>query len=196
MSPVELLGLLAGGIGVFYGLPQARQVRAAGHGDGVSVTSWLLMFVTSVMWASFGVRVGAFSVILTNVLATLVNASVVVALLGRSTKVLRNLAASVVVLALSVLLAPQALVSAMLVALVFGQTPQLLASIRNLRERRDSVVSLHAMAVAITSLFCWEAYAVLSNTPIMILTSTLALAMTGSVATLEILAKRARALAA
>ena len=43
MSPVELLGFLAGGIGMFYGLPQARSIRAAGHGDGVSLAGWVLM---------------------------------------------------------------------------------------------------------------------------------------------------------
>ena len=196
MSPVELLGLFAGGIGVFYGLPQARQVRKAGHSHGVSVSAWLLLFAMTALWSGYGVRIGSPSVTASNVVATAVNATVVIALLGASVKTYSRMAAAVVGILAFVTFMPESVVSAVLVVFVFGQAPQIAASFRSWRRGTDSVVSMPAMAVAITSLTSWEIYAILTDTGVMKLTTGLALSIVLTITTLELLARRSRAHAA
>lgn len=193
MSPVELLGFLAGGIGMFYGLPQARSIRAAGHGEGVSLAGWVLMFAVSASWASYGVSIGAPSVIITNTIAGLVNASVVIALVGHERRPLLWLPAFAAGVLVFVLVMPAAVVSALLISLVFAQAPQILESYRSVREGRATVVSLNAMLVSILSLLCWGGYALLSDRPLMILTTALALAVSLSITALELLARREQA---
>ncbi len=191
MAPVELLGFLAGGIGMFFGLPQARHVRAVGHGEGVSLTAWMLMFAVSSAWAAYGVRLGAPSVLLTNIIAGSINGSVVLALVGRGRRPLVWLPLFAAVVAASVLLLPTPVVSAALVALVFAQLPQVLESVRSLRDGRASAVSMQAMVVGLVSLLCWGTYALISHTRLMIVTTALALAMNLSIMALELRVRRA-----
>ena len=41
MISAEVVGFIAGGIGIFFGLPQALRVRKLGHGRGVSLVPGL-----------------------------------------------------------------------------------------------------------------------------------------------------------
>lgn len=193
MSPVELLGFIGGGIGMFFGLPQARRVRAAGHADGVSLMAWVLMFAVNASWASYGLRIESPSVLLTNIVAAVVNGSVVVAVTGHGRKPLLWLPAFALSVLAFVTWMPQPIVSVALVVLVFAQAPQLLESFRSMREGRASVVSLSAMQVSTVSLLCWEGYALLTDTRLMILTTSLALSMNFAIIALELLARRAHA---
>lgn len=193
MSPVELLGFIGGGIGMFFGLPQARRIRAVGHGEGVSLTGWVLMFAVSASWASYGVSIGSPSVIITNTIAGMVNGSVVIALVGYERRPLLWLPVFAAAVLGFVLVMPEAVVSALLIALVFAQTPQILESFRSVREGRVSVVSLNAMLVSIVSLLCWGGYAILSERHLMMVTTSLALAVNLSITALELLARRAHA---
>jgi len=193
VSPVELLGFIGGGIGMFFGLPQARRVRAVGHGDGVSLMAWVLMFAVNASWASYGLRIGSPSVLLTNIVAAVVNGSVVLALVGHQRKPLVWLPAFALGLLAFVTWMPQPIVSFVLVVLVFAQAPQLLESLRSMREGRASVVSLSSLQVSTVSLLCWGAYALLTHTSLMILTTSLALSMNLAIIVLELLARRAHA---
>lgn len=191
MAPVELLGFLAGGIGMLFGLPQARHVRAVGHGRGVSLTAWMLMFAVSASWAAYGLRVGAASIIVTNIIAGLINGSVVVVLVGHGRRPFLWLPLFAGVVVAAVLLLPQTVVSAALVALVFAQVPQVFESVRSLRAGRATAVSLDAMFVGQVSLVCWGAYALVSHTSLMILTTALALLMNLTITVLEFRVRRA-----
>jgi len=52
MISAEVVGFIAGGIGIFFGLPQALRVRKLGHGRGVSLISWTLQFAVAASWAN------------------------------------------------------------------------------------------------------------------------------------------------
>lgn len=190
MSPVEILGFLGGGIGMFLGLPQARHVRAVGHGEGVSLATWTLMFIVMVSWTSYGWRIEAPSVYLTNMVAATINGSVVLALLGRPRITVPALLAGAAGLIAMVQVLPEAVVTTVLVALMFGQVPQIIASYRNMRERRHSAVSMTTLQVGLASLACWEAYAFLTQTHLMMITTSLGLVMNLSVMGMETIARR------
>ena len=82
MHPVEILGFIGGAIGIFIGLPQALHVRKLGHGEGVSLSAWSLMFAMYCAWAFYGIRISSPSAALSNFITLLVVAGVVIALIG------------------------------------------------------------------------------------------------------------------
>jgi hypothetical protein len=81
VNPAELLGFIGGGIGMFYGLPQALRIRRLGHGIGVSLNTWLLTFGVSTSWAAWGFGANSPSALIMNICGALVNGSVVVAIM-------------------------------------------------------------------------------------------------------------------
>jgi uncharacterized protein with PQ loop repeat len=49
MISAEVVGFIAGALGMFFGLPQALRVRRLGHGRGVSLISWLQELLTQLL---------------------------------------------------------------------------------------------------------------------------------------------------
>lgn len=86
MISAEVVGFIAGGIGIFFGLPQALRVRKLGHGRGVSLISWTLQFAVAASWATYGFDSESPSILFTNLVALLVNASVIMAILRNNVK--------------------------------------------------------------------------------------------------------------
>ncbi len=189
MAAVEWLGFLGGGIGIFFGLPQVRQVRAVGHGQGVSLLTWIMLFAGAASWAGYGIRIGSISVTVTNVAAAVINGCVVVTVHGRGRKPLLWLAALTVGLLVFVLTTPGPLVSTLLVMLMFGQVPQVYQSSRNVREQLPSAVSLTALRISLLSLLCWEVYALVAHSGVILVTTTMGLVMNLTIIALEMRAQ-------
>lgn len=190
MSVGELFGFLGGIIGVVIAVPQVRRVRSLGHGRGVSIPTWVLTFLVSAAWLGWGLRVGSPSAIASNFVAGLLNATVVASLLGRRRATMPALlAAAAVAIGLAQLL-PEALLSAVLVALTVSRLPQVKQSWDNRRSPHESAVSLGSLAVAVVSMLCWEAYALLEQRYLVNLTSTIAITLVLAIAWIEARAPR------
>ena len=190
MNPAELLGFIGGGIGMFYGLPQALRIRRLGHGIGVSLNTWLLTFGVSTSWAAWGFGANSPSALIMNICGALVNGSVVVAIMPSTRRAIIYLLAITAVLWFLILTLPDAIVSALLIALVFCLAPQVLESFRSLRNGTTSAVSIRALAVALLSNIFWIAYAFVREIHLVFLTSGIAMTMIFIVMTLELLAQR------
>ena len=190
MNPAELLGFIGGGIGMFYGLPQALRIRRLGHGIGVSLNTWLLTFGVSTSWAAWGFGANSPSALIMNICGALVNGSVVVAIMPSTRRAIIYLLAITAVLWFLILTLPDAIVSALLIALVFCLAPQVLESFRSLRNGTTSAVSIKALAVALLSNIFWIAYAFVREIHLVFLTSGIAMTMIFIVMTLELLAQR------
>ena len=78
MFSYELVGFIAGSLGIFFGVPQALRVRRLGHGRGVSLFSWLLQFGVATSWAAYGFDVDSRSLLIMNIGAGVINASVII----------------------------------------------------------------------------------------------------------------------
>ena len=190
MNPAELLGFIGGGIGMFYGLPQALRIRRLGHGTGVSLSAWLLAFSVSTSWAAWGFGAHSLSALVTNIGGALMNASVVTAIMPSTRKailLLLGIGATVWILILTL---PSAIVSALLISLVFYLAPQVIKSFQSLRYGTSSAVSMKALSVSVVSNIFWIAYAFTTGIYLIVLTSGIALTMILTVITLELLAKR------
>ena len=190
MNPAELLGFIGGGIGMFYGLPQALRIRRLGHGIGVSLNTWLLTFGVSTSWAAWGFGANSPSALIMNICGALVNGSVVVAIMPSTRRAIIYLLAITAVLWFLILTLPDAIVSALLIALVFCLAPQVLESFRSLRNGTTSAVSIRALAVALLSNIFWIAYAFVREIHLVFLTSGIAMTMIFIVMALELLVQR------
>jgi uncharacterized protein with PQ loop repeat len=89
-----------------------------------------------------------------------------------------------------ILTLPDAIVSALLIALVFCLAPQVLESFRSLRNGTTSAVSIRALAVALLSNIFWIAYAFVREIHLVFLTSGIAMTMILVVMALELLVQR------
>jgi uncharacterized protein with PQ loop repeat len=194
MFSAEALGFIAGGLGMFFGLPQALRVRKLGHGRGVSLISWMLQFGVATSWAAYGFDIDSPSVLLTNVGAGLVNASVIFAIIRNNVKTLVILSGYAAGLSALILNLPSAIVSALLIALVFAQSPQIVKSFKNLAIGAESAVSVSALSVSSVSILLWFVYAVLADVPLILLSTTIAVSINISIIVLELIGKRRRGL--
>lgn len=194
MFSAELLGFIAGGLGMFFGLPQALRVRKLGHGRGVSLISWMLQFGVATSWAAYGFDIDSPSVLLTNVGAGLVNASVIFAIIRNNVKTLVILSGYAAGLSALILNLPSAIVSALLIALVFAQSPQIAKSFKNLTVGAESAVSVSALSVSSISILLWFIYAVLADVPLILLSTSIAVSINISIIVLELIGKRRRGL--
>jgi uncharacterized protein with PQ loop repeat len=194
MISAEVVGFIAGALGMFFGLPQALRVRRLGHGRGVSLISWLLQFGVATSWATYGFDLKSPSVLLTNVGAGIVNATVIWAIIQNRLKSIAILITYVAVLATLVLMLPSALVSALLIALVFAQSPQVYKSYQNIKGGNDSAVSVLALSVSSFSIFLWFIYAIMIEDTLIKVSTTISFSTNVSIIVLEIIGKRSRAL--
>ena len=190
MNPAELLGFIGGGIGMFYGVPQALRIRRLGHGTGVSLPTWLLTFGVSTSWAAWGFGANSPSALIMNIGGALVNGSVVVAIMPSLRKAILPLVGITTALWFLVLRLPDAIVSVLLTALVFFLAPQVVTSFRTLRDGTISVVSMKALTVSMMSNVFWIAYGLVTEIYLILLTSGIAMTMILIVMTLELLSQR------
>lgn len=194
MISAEVVGFIAGGIGIFFGLPQALRVRKLGHGRGVSLISWTLQFAVAASWATYGFDSKSPSILFTNLVALLVNASVITAILRNNLKSISLLIIYAAIWATLILLLPRAAVSTMLVALNFAQSPQVVKSFHNIRVGKDSAVSITALSISCFSILIWILYGFMADDSLIKVSALVALSINLSIIVLELIGKRKRAL--
>lgn len=194
MISAELVGFIAGGIGIFFGLPQALRVRKLGHGRGVSLISWTLQFAVAASWATYGFDAKSPSILFTNLVALVVNASVIMAILRNNMKAISLLIIYAAVWATLVLVLPNPAVSTLLIALNFAQSPQIVKSFHNIRAGKDSAVSITALSVSCSSILIWILYGFMADESLIKVSASVALSINSVIIALELIGKRKRAL--
>ncbi|CAN2223748.1 hypothetical protein MCEMRE217_01283 [Candidatus Nanopelagicaceae bacterium] len=194
MFSIEIFGFIGGALGIFFGLPQALRVRRLGHGRGVSLISWLLQLGVATSWAAYGFDKNSPSLLATNMAAGIINASVVWAILDNRLRATFAIATLVAVVAGLVLTLPTGLASALLISLVFAQSPQVYKSFKNIRIGKESAVSVVAMSVSALSGIFWIIYAVKISDSLLVLCNAIVLSNNIAIIALEIVGKRLRAL--
>lgn len=194
MISAEVVGFIAGGIGIFFGLPQALRVRKLGHGRGVSLISWTLQFAVAASWATYGFDTKSPSILLTNLVALLVNTSVIMAILRNNVKSISLLIIYAAVWATLILVLPSPGVSTLLVALNFAQSPQVVKSFHNIRVGKDSAVSVTALLVSCFSILIWILYGFMADDLLIKVSALVALSINSVIIALELIGKRKRVL--
>jgi uncharacterized protein with PQ loop repeat len=194
MFSLEAVGFIAGSLGIFFGLPQALRVRKLGHGRGVSLISWLLQYGVSISWATYGFAHKSPSVLLTNVSAASVTASVILAIYRNNKKAIPVLIVIPILLSTFILTLPTAVVSILLFAFVFAQSPQVIKSFKNISLGNDSAVSIPAISVSWASVLLWAVYGYMKQDIFFIVCSMGTFTINTAIISLELIGKRKRAL--
>lgn len=190
MQPHEILGFIAGAIGVYMAVPQARQIRKLGHGEGVSLTYWAVLLFVSASWMGYGLLLGSPSIIVSNILGFTTTSLVVTALLRRGWWLWPALYLGGALWVWLFSLLPIAVITVVLVGMTFNRLPQIIRSIRNLRLGISTAVSLRSQFYLLTAMVLWEVYSVLANSASLVITTTTGLTLTLTVILLEIAVRR------
>ena len=77
ISPVELLGLVAGLFGTFASAPQAIKIIRTRQARDVSLTMFLMAFTGSVLWGIYGWLEQAPSIVFWNAIAVLMFSAII-----------------------------------------------------------------------------------------------------------------------
>ncbi len=66
---IELIGVLAGLLGVVAWLPQIRKVWWDGKHDGISLPSFGLVFIALILWLIYGLLINSLAMTISNISA-------------------------------------------------------------------------------------------------------------------------------
>jgi uncharacterized protein with PQ loop repeat len=188
----EIFGFIGGFIGIATGLPQMLRIRRLGHADGLEFSPWLLMLVLFAAWTSFGFKAASPSIMVANLLTFFTTALVVVAITGNTFKSWSLILLIGAAAGLFVFYGPVVLVNLVLVLLTAARLPQLIRTWLNRATAKVTAVSIPSLVVALTSMVFWMGFAVLTENGLVVVSTTVSLAITLLTALVELkIAKQA-----
>jgi uncharacterized protein with PQ loop repeat len=188
----EIFGFIGGFIGIATGLPQMLRIRRLGHANGLELSPWLLMLVLFGAWTSFGFKVASPSIMVANLLTFFTTALVVVAITGNTFKSWSLILLIGAAAGLFVFYGPVVLVNLVLVLLTAARLPQLIRTWLNRATAKVTAVSIPSLVVALTSMVFWMGFAVLTENGLVVVSTTVSLAITLLTALVELkIAKQA-----
>jgi len=190
MITAELFGFVGGSLSMMQALPQARRVRALGHGRGVSLGAWVFTFAANVTWLGYGLRMGSPSLVMTNVVSAVLSAAVIAAIVDSRFRPVLALPVLGVGFAIAVQVIPEAFTSVVMIALTMSRAPQVRQSWRHYRAGAHSAVSMGTVMLSIAGLLCWAGFSILAQRPLLIFTTALALSLALAIAVLELSGER------
>lgn len=186
----EIFGFIAGAIGVYTAVPQALHIRKVGHGNGVSLTYWIVMLVVNASWFGYALIFNSPSIIFANGVGYITSGMVVATLLKRGWLAWPIMLTAGAIWCWLFMQLPIPVITVLLVALTFSRLPQLIRSVRSYRAGIETAVSMRSLYIGLTTMLLWEAYSFASGLQQLIITTTIGLSLTCLVIVLELLAKR------
>ena len=75
---IEIIGLLAGLLGVLGWYPQVRRVWVEKEADGISVPTFIIIAVSLVLWLTYGVLKNSIAIITANIFALIMITSIAI----------------------------------------------------------------------------------------------------------------------
>jgi MtN3 and saliva related transmembrane protein len=72
MEQVEIIGLIAGVIGVLGWYPQVKRIWIDKKADGVSVPSFTAIAISLLLWLTYGIIKNSIAIVIANILALIV----------------------------------------------------------------------------------------------------------------------------
>lgn len=195
----ESIGLLGGAFGLTIAIPQTIRILRTKTHVGVSTSSWLILTLSVMSWATFGFRIESPSQIISNVIAMVFNGVLTWMLLRDDLKSrlrFSGTSAAVIIIALGAICSAIVWFSSELVMDIFlalfltSRMPQIASSFTSWKIGRITVVSTTTYTLSTLSGVCWVVYGVLMQLPFVIVFSAVVALLSLLVLGLELLAKR------
>lgn len=188
---IEALGFLGGVIGTIQAFPQAMRIRKLGHGFGVSIISWSMMYARSVAWLGYSIATLLTPLILSNFIAAVAGAMVVVALMKSKPANWALLIGGGLALVAAFALLPADITNPVLLFVtLFVRVPQLAKTWQTRNSGKVSAISISSLALSLISLACWLVYFVVREQHFLVLTTSIALIFTLLISGIEYYAMR------
>lgn len=191
---IEIVGVIAGILGLAVAVPQLLKVLKAHSHVGVSITAWFLLMLNYSVWLGFSWRMDSPSQLWANILAVGLTAVLVYVLLKEH---LGNKFVSAVVILFSIfvsitviLVSPVWLMDIVLAGFIFARVPQVLSSFRSWRLGRHTNVSLLAYMLMGLSSVGWATYGAVTGLYMNVISSSIGLGLSVLVLLFEVLAER------
>jgi uncharacterized protein with PQ loop repeat len=181
----EICGFIGGAIGVGTALPQVLRIRKLGHTQGLALSPWVLMLIQFAAWSGFGVKAASPSILIANVLTFFTTALVVTAITKNDLKTWAVIVSAGALIGAFVIYGPALITDIALIALTASRLPQLAKSWLNRNSRTSTAVSISSLVVALVSMAFWMAYAVLTSSYLIVITTTVAICITLATALVE-----------
>jgi uncharacterized protein with PQ loop repeat len=190
----DFLGFLAGSIGVAFAFPQLWKIVKHKKTEGVSLTAWLLGFVSNISWAIYGFRVHALSQSVTNFVIAIVSLAILITLIkekhtSERIKVILITFIGSLLAVIAVWVLPLAGVFIVLMGLTLRLAAQAWLSIKNYFKSQQTEVSLLTYWIMLTSNIIWVLYGILANLWINIAGAVLVVSMSVTILAFETLNK-------
>jgi len=178
-QPTELIGLLAGAIGLTMAIPQALRIRRLGDHTGVSTTTWLLGYSSCAAWVGYGIRTASLSQVVANFIALLLHAWLISLLLKGTKWRLPALVGIPTIIIVFAYLGPHAAVATSLLLFALTQWPQAIRSVyAAIAHTPIPAVSTPTWLISLTAGSLWAAYGFFSERNLVVATSLIAVVAT------------------
>ena len=188
---IEALGFAGGVIGTVQAFPQAIRIRKLGHGFGVSIASWAMMYARSAAWLGYSIATLLTPLILSNLVATIAAALVVVALMEKKPANWAGLIGGGLALIAAFAVLPVEITNPVLLFVtLFVRVPQLVKTWQTRNSGKVSAMSMSSLALSVISLGCWLIYFVAREQHFLLLTTSIALGFTLVISAIEYYAMR------
>ena len=181
----EICGFIGGAIGIATGVPQMLRIRKLGHAQGLALSPWILMVFQFAAWTAFGYRVGSPSIMFANLLTFFTTALVVTAVKGNNFKNWALIMLAGIATGAFVIYGPTAVTDIAMIVLTASRLPQLIRTWINRATAQVTAVSISSLVVSLSSMAFWMAFAILTENPLVVATTSVAISITLATAVLE-----------
>ena len=169
----ELLGFIAGGIGISSNIPQIVSIRRLKHTNGISLTTWMLTYLYSSFWFTYGVKTHSPSQYVTNGLTIVFATWILWAIMGKELKTYLILLGLPILVTIISILIPLAVLSPILFGSSLISFTQVVKSLHSRRHKIATAVSIHRLVMAQVASGLWLTYGLMGGRTIVIISTTL-----------------------
>ena len=168
MNPAyEILGFVAGTLGLSIAVPQLLRILKAKTHEGVSILTWVIALSNFAIWASYSAKYNSISQLVTNSIAWVLTAILVYVLIKQA----RNTTTALFVIITSALVmvglgyySNEIVMTVALFLIVFSvRIPQILSSINHYKKHKQTTVSKTTYLLTVFSSVGWVTYGVLTG---------------------------------
>lgn len=182
----EIVGFIAGAIGISSALPQTLRIRKLGHSKGVSLPTWLIGYSAGSSWVGYGITTNSPAQWVTNGISCLLTMTVIFAILKNHPRTYFILVVIPFIFITFALLVPHTILSGFLLIFSATKIPQVVKSWRTWRVLGLSAVSIPACLFSMIDDSFWITYGVLGHRVVVEVTATLGIVLTGIIVFMEL----------
>lgn len=162
---LEALGITAAILDLSMSLPQTYKIWKNKNTDGVSLFTWLVLYITSVAWGIYAYQQHIIATVGFFIAAIFIGALLLPTIfINRKTSKIKTWS---IIIGIPILLipfiyyAPALLITIFLLSLTFNRIPQIVKSYKTFKNVQHSNVSLTAWMLGLAANLCWLIYGIL-----------------------------------